>query len=52
MFFFNQIEGTALSEILGKRATVPHGNNFDERIQVDKSSKYAIKGKLTTILGS
>ena len=31
---------------------VLYGNKLDERIHLDKSSKYEIKGKLTTILGS
>ena len=49
---FNKIERTAPFETSGKRAIVFHGNKLDERIHLDKFSKYAIKGKLTTILGS
>ena len=52
MFFLNNIEKIAPSETLGKRAIVLHEQKFGERIQVHKSSKYAIKGKLTTNLGS
>ena len=29
-----------------------HGNKLDERIRADKSSEYAIKGNLTTVLGN
>ena len=50
--FLNKIERTVPSETLGKRTIVLHGNKLVERIHVDKSSKYAIKGKLTTSLGS
>ena len=50
--FYNKIERAAPSEILGKRTIVLHGNRLAKRLHVDKSSKYAIKGKLTKILGS
>ena len=53
MLFFNKIEKTVPSETFGKTAIVLHGNKLDERIHEDKSSKYAMKGNLTTtILGS
>ena len=50
--FYNKIERAAPSEILGKRTIVLHGNRLAKRFHVDKSSKYAIKGKLTKILDS
>ena len=50
--FFNKIERKAPSETLGKWTITLHGNKLDERTPVDKSSKYTIKAKLTTILGS
>ena len=52
MLFLTKLKKTAPSETLGKRTIALHGNKLDERIPVDKSSKYAIRGKLTTILGS
>ena len=45
--FFNKIERTAPSETLGKRTIGLHGNKLDERIHADKTSKCAIRGKLT-----
>ena len=38
--------------VLRKRIIMLNGTKLDERIHVDKFTKYAIKGKLTTILGS
>ena len=49
---FDKIEITVPSGTLGKRTIVLHGNKFYEKIHVDRSFKYAIKGKLTSILGS
>ena len=49
---FDKIETTTPSETLGKRTIVLHENKLDEKIHVDKSSKYANKGNLTTILYS
>ena len=49
---FDKIETTTPSETLGKRTIVLHEDKLDEKIHVDKSSKYANKGNLTTILYS
>ena len=50
--FFNKIERTASSETLGRRNTVLQGNKLVEKTHAGKSSKYAIKGKLTIILSN
>ena len=49
---FDKTEITAPSGTLGKRTIALHGKKFDEKIHVDRSFKYAIKGKLTSILGT
>ena len=43
---------TKLKNNLRLKTIVLHGNKLDEKVHANKSSKYAIKGKLTTILGS
>ena len=47
----NKIGRKAPSETLGKNTLVLHGDKLDEKIHLDKSSKYTAKGKLTKILG-
>ena len=50
--FRNKIQGNVLPEALRKRTISLHENRIDEKLHVDKSAKYEINGKLTTILGS
>ena len=45
--FFKKIERKVPSETLRKRTILFHGKKLDEKIHVEKSSKYTIKGKLT-----
>ena len=50
--FLNKTERTTTPETSGKRIIVLNGNNKpNERIHGDKSSEYAINGKLAKILG-
>lgn len=46
MLFLNKTKRTVSPKILEKRTIVHQGNKLDKRIHVDKSSEYAMKGKL------
>lgn len=52
MSLLTKNERKAKSQTLGKRTTVFRETKPDKKIHKNNSSKYAIKGKFTPILGS
>ena len=46
MLFLNKTKRTVSPKILEKKTIVLQGNKLDKTIHVDKSSEYAMKGKL------